>query len=262
MDAKQFLYIPKWVRVASFILLGFMVLAGCGVGWYVLVKGGRSELVQVALSIVQVAGSGLVIALVAFYSFRQAHASKLEKLTQDWLKKDLVGSLEAVGAPASNGNLSGSARLKVPSFIRAEVDVAVVQGNMAFYRVFARNTAITMCVRLKVREVLVIYFLPHGPLTGPLLETQLTQCFGVSKNTGYQLVFGEAHSLGFDDRSYHQFTLQQKLKDDFLVDTLEKLYLAQDIASMTHAFITECVDQSIHTHYRNDHGTLTSCLVG
>lgn len=180
---------------------------------------------------------------------------------QDWLKKDLVGALKGVGAPSRNGNLSGTARLKMPSFIPADVDVIIVQGNMAFYRVFARSTAITMCVRLKVREVLVIYFLPHGPLSGPQLETQLTQCFGVSKNTGYQLVFGEAHSLSFDDRSYHQFTLQQKLKDDFLVDTLEKLYLAQDIASMTHAFINACVDQQIHTHYQNDHGTLTGCLI-
>lgn len=261
MDAKQFVDIPRRVGAVALVLLGLMVVVGIVVVAIAIGSENSGELVQVALTVVQVAGSGLVVALVAFYSFRRTRTPKLKNLTQEWLAKDLCEALVEIGTPEAQGQHPGDSALVLMPIEAANVEVRAVTYNLYFYRIFAKSSTVTFCVRLKVKEVLVHYFFPVGNLSQKQVQEKLSGCFSVSSKVGYQMMVNRVSTVDFDERAYYQFTLQLQLKDDFLVDSIEKLFLAQDISSMTHSVLLEAKRNKLPTYYKGSKGEEVDWLV-
>lgn len=227
VDSKNIISLPPKVRFAllAFLLLIFFVSA-----WLVLSKvgdDGYRDWVVVAMSVLQMASTGLIIALVVFFAEADVSVNALQQKTEHWLRESLPKQLRKM-------SLDDDAVLTV-SVVRGVRDIFGCQYEvMVARRDSPAETFIRFWVGLNVNRLIVIYWADGH--SEERLAKVFKETFKGAESVGWsQVILQPEHVGGHAVTSMWTTWMQQG--ESFLKTPEMQLFVAQDIAMMTQSVI-------------------------
>ena len=96
MDSNFFLYLPRWVKIISISVLVFSLILGVVIAVYFAARQDKSDYVLIGMSLAQTSASGLLLALVVFFSEKDNSIKLLIKKTKHFLKKEIPHGLQRI----------------------------------------------------------------------------------------------------------------------------------------------------------------------
>lgn len=223
MDSKQFVYLPKWVKLAALGITSIVLVLAALCVYRALNATGQSEQIIFYLSVTQAAALVLIFFLVASFSRRDANVAQLHTLTDEFLRKYMTGALQRVSIPEK-----GIAKFTVKDKGPKDIFGRLLQMESDGY-------IFEIWVGLNVNRLFVIYFLP---LTEALTTERAKEIFyftfhGAEK-VGFHANYEEASLQG---QRFLSIWLTAETTSDLLMSPQDKLFWSQDIAMMTESFL-------------------------
>jgi len=221
--------IPKWVKFFSLtIIVTFICLAIYAIlGGTHLSKDGA--ILQAGMGLLSVL-LPLSIAII-FLSFYEAGVAPLKTATE----KILTGLIPDV--------LSNLTTDTAPPGDKACVVARFVPGHTCHYRIILPGKSeLRMELQLNVRKICVVfYFYLKHPVDFSGLEKRLEHTLSGARHEGYTTnnVIGHKELEGIP---YIALVLYKSLPADFLWNSAEKLYFAQDLQVMIQSLVHEAGD--------------------
>ncbi len=247
MDGQNFIYTPLWVRVLALGALTVTLVFALIVTW-VYIETEKESWVLVAMSVAQVAASGLVFALLVFFSARDVGALGLQVKTDAFLSRTLPRAFLFIDVPLAEKQdwsecrfglrrIKRSARLS-----RTRVEIRHHPGsNTALYYIHASDQTLRIGVQANVSELTVSYYFAAASADDlERLREELDWAMrryteiGGYKSSWY---FSEE---AFDGKTYVSVHLTKDFGPNFLDDDRQKLQFAQDVAASTRSLVKEC----------------------
>jgi hypothetical protein len=234
--------VPRWVKAAVVILLlslivayGFSIVLG-------ILDEGRSGWLEASAYLLGVLIPILIIVLVV--GFSEGGVAALRVRTQEFLVKVLPASFAALEEPASKFVRPGSAVLRSRHGRKLHALVQHSPGTcIANYKVIftpdGTDTQKRIVFRLELNARKVNFNLI---LDAPLEQSISMQAFvhSIEGATHEGYWFNSALiNRTIDGRSVRCLVGAKKLEDDFLVNPVAKLDLAQDLMLMLRSFVNE-----------------------
>lgn len=220
--------IPRWVKFSSLaVIFGFI-----GLAIYAILGGAH-----LAEGNILQAGMGLLGVLlplsvaIMFLSFYEAGTAPLKDAT----KKVLTQLI-----PKALSNLKGGAALQDG---RPLVETRFAPEHSCHYRmVFPDKSEMRMELQLNVKKVCVIFcFRLDCFLDVQGLEKRLRHTLEGARHEGYTTNNAIGHSM-HDGLHCNSLVLYRNLPPDFLWNSAEKLYFAQDLQVMIQSMLHEAGD--------------------
>ncbi len=223
MDAKQFIYLPKWVKAAILVAAAaLLVLAAVGIQQALIAKK-EGESIVFYVSVAQTAALVLIFFLVATFSRRDANADQLHLLTDEFLKRYVAQALRRVSIPERE-----IMAFDVVDEGRKDIFGRALKMEFADFR-------FRLWVGLNVRRLFVIYYVPvQEGMSAERLKEIFKFTFGGAEKVGFHLNFEDAV---VDKRKIVSIWLTVDTIEDLLSSPHEKLFWAQDVAMMTESFL-------------------------
>ncbi|PWV95792.1 hypothetical protein DFR52_10856 [Hoeflea marina] len=254
MDGNNFLHAPLWVRITALAVLGITLVFALAVVWYYLGQD-RSDWMLLGLSLAQIAASGLVVALVIFFSARDVGAIGLQLKADRFLCRTLPRMMAYIDVPRAGMRPWKEVDLglrHIARTIRAsptEISMSHNPGeNAASYLIRTTEAAIRLRCQVNVGEITISYYFPaEGDDRLAPLKADLQWAIGryVDIN-GYQQSWYFSRE-DFDGESYVSVHLTKNFGTDFLDDERAKLFVAQDVAASTRSILKDCRQRGIAT---------------
>lgn len=242
MRTENLIFLPPRIKVfAILILVTAIIFSGAVVGYYVFLVDAEHTFVLAALSVFQITTTGAAIALVLFYSRRALGRDALMNETTNWLIKDLRESLELIELPFEPDVRKWTTVQKAAGLSRAKLTIDHQKGaNAAHYLVSAFGIDLFMRVTLNSHRFIILYYVPSRSDDSIQRVKEATE-----------IVLSGARLAGFDTRiaanpstwdpsvSFVEVYCIKEVRRGFLMDSSERLYWSQDIATMTRSLIIQ-----------------------
>ncbi len=242
MRTENLLFLPPAVKVvAILILVAAIIFSGTLTAYYVFWIDAENTFVLAALSVFQVTTSGAAIVLVLFFSRRALGRDALMKETTKWLIKDLKSALDLIDLPFNPNPNHWSTAQKAAKLSRASVTLEHQNGaNAAHYLVSAFDVKLFMRITLNSHRFIVLYYVPSRSDDDIRRVEDATD-----------IVLSGARLAGYDSRiavspapwdpatRFVEIYCIKEVKRGFLMDSSERLYWSQDIATMTRSLIIQ-----------------------
>jgi hypothetical protein len=217
--------IPKWVKLFSLAIIAVFV----GLAIYAIFGGA-----YLAEGAILQAGMGLLGVLlplsiaIIFLSFYEAGVSPLKKATEKVLTQLIPDVLSNLESPASqNAN-------------KAFITTRFFQEHTCHYQIaLADERAFLLEIQLNVKKICVVFcFLQRRKLDFSDMENMLKHTLAGAKHEGYSANSVISHKE-LKGGHYSCLALYKNLPSDFLWNSAEKLYFAQDLQIMVQSMIRE-----------------------
>lgn len=238
IDGKTMFHAPAWVKIAS---LSLLAVAFAFSVWLTVVYVGtdKENWVLVALSIAQIALSGLVFVLIYLFSEREYSVVRLEKLARRFLVEDVLAALQ---------------KMDFPGIGKPEVELAPSASGIfgQAYRLNFGDTKAAVWVGVNVHKVWVIFFIdkhfdperfPKG-CCSESLSSIFEGTLGGAKATGYSVSVEDvvaATEQGESRELLSVWSTNMDTNPHMMSDAHRRLFWANDIAMMTYSFLyTAC----------------------
>ncbi len=235
VDSKNLITLPPVVRALLIALLLAIFLGGTWLVWWNIGKEGFRDWVVVGMSILQMASTGLLVAIVLFFAEADVSVKSLQCKTKRWL---LVALPEQMGKITLDGTTPVA--VLAPQGLRDifgaqyEIDAP---GNDCF-----PGARIRCWVGLNVNRVIVIYW-SSGTATTTL-------------EAAFRPTFVGASSVGWTPATFQEEPIDGRLVtsiwttwtiqgEGFLKDPEKQLFVAQDIAMMTQSLLRSAARKGI-----------------
>lgn len=258
MESRSFIYAPGWVKVVALGVLAFTLASAIGVSLYFLGKENRQDWILVAMSLGQVAASGIVIALVVFFSEKDVNIISLQKRSERLFLETFPRACLLIDFPEGEFKLWESKRIKGNDIVQAlrnsktTIQVKHMPGQIDAYYHICRESGDSMIMRLQVNvgEVVVSYYIPA------VCENEMHE---ISKKLEW--AFSRYYEVGgyvggwyfsredFDGLTYASIHLTKDFGPDFLENERKKLFMSNDVAATTRGIMKDCVKNSISMSY-------------
>jgi hypothetical protein len=224
--------IPKWVKFFSLTIISIFI----GLAIYAIFGGAH-----LADGAILQAGMGLLGVLlplsiaIIFLSFYEAGVLPLKKATEKTLTQLIPDVLSRLG---NANNQSGS---------RAHVTTMPVQEYTCFYRIgLPDKRVLRLEVQLNVRKVCAVFYFAEkqrGSSDNNFsdMEKRFEHTLAGARLEGYTTNNVIGHKE-VDGVHYNCLVLYKALPQDFLWNSAEKLYFAQDLQVMVDSMIREAGD--------------------
>lgn len=237
MSNEHILYIPRRAKIAITVLAIFFFLLSIAVVLFLLNEKVDAGVVTTGLTLAQTCAAGLGVIAVVFYTRFNVNVSFLKKRTEDFLIREIPDALRIVEYQEGHfGELTPSYRPN-PLVTKTRLLVNYDQGNhYCQYRVLAYGVDQKIYVQVNVKRLVVSYFLDADPAEGADTRHRLEYVVRAAEAAGYTYKYEDVHDSAHRNVSV-QLRLFKDLSDDFLVNASERLFLANDFASMTRALI-------------------------
>jgi hypothetical protein len=223
-DAARWVNLPARIRwsVIGAVALCLALAVVALVSQLFSEEEGKADYILVALSAVQFTLSGMVVALVVFFSEREENFSSLQKRTDAFLTSQLNEVLTGVsGEDGEAGN--------------AEV---LCDGRCyicgVFYSIKTKEGFWRLWIGLNVDRITCVYVLLKQGHTEADLRRVFAHTFQCAALVGYTLIIEEAVRAG---EAVFLLTLVAKDEKGILSQPERRLFWAQDIALMTQSFL-------------------------
>jgi len=258
MQTGNFLYAPRWVKLIALIVLSLALVTALAVVVHYMDHGGRESWVLVAISLAQISASGLVIALIVFFSQRDANLAVLRSRIRDFLLHALPGGLLIIDCtPPQEARWQPGRRWMPKAWRGNKVDTRVrirlrytPGGIESLYFIKAQGRTLVLRAQVNMGEVIFTLHLPAA--TQSEMEARKKQLeWALSRLTevsGYrQDWYFSVES--FDNRPYATVFLTRNFGPDFLDDNRLMLFVANDLALNLRGLLKDCIANGIPTSY-------------
>jgi hypothetical protein len=258
MESRNFIYAPRWVKVISLGVLTFALASSAIVSIYFIGKDDHQDWILIAMSLGQVAASGIVIAIVVFFSERDVNVSDLNRRSERLFLETFPKACLLIDSP-----MEGFSTCKFNKYRGGNVDKAYSEsltkiqishspGQIdAYYRI-TRPYGQTLTIRLQVNvgEVVVSYYIPakdedQKEQISSKLDWAFSRFLNESGFKGRWYFSTEA----FDGNTYASIHLTKDFGSDFLENERKKLFMANDVAASTRGIMKDCQKHGIQTSY-------------
>lgn len=260
MQTGNFLYAPRWVKMLALIVLSLALLTALAVVVVYIDEGGRENWVLVAISLAQIAASGLVIALIVFFSQRDANLSVLRARIRDFLLHSLPKALLILDCPEEKpARWQPGRRWMLREWRRTEtesnvkIDVRYAPGAIeARYEINARNRKLHLRAQVNIGEVIFSFHFPaankkEAEERRKQLDWGFSRLVGVS---GYRLDW-HFSTESIDKQPSAVFFLTKDYGIDFLDDNRQMLFVVNDLALNLRGILNDCAKRGIPTSYHD-----------
>ncbi|MCC6001530.1 MAG: hypothetical protein JJU19_11800 [Pararhodobacter sp.] len=260
MQTGNFLYAPRWVKSIALIVLSMALITALAVVVYYIDHGGRETWVLVAISLAQIAASGLVIALIVFFSQRDANLTILRGRIRDFLLHSLPNALQILDGAAEQQAEWQRGRRWIPKAWRrtdpqtkVQITVRYAPGAIeAQYLLRARGRVLNLRAQVNMGEVTFSFYFPAAdPAEAEERKHQLEWGFSrLIAVGGYRL---DTHFSveSFDNQPYVAFFLTRDYDIDFLDDNRRMLFVVNDLALNLRGLLKDCIERGIPTSYQD-----------
>jgi len=256
LEGQRLIYTPLWVRVLALgsLLVALFVSAVVVV---IYINSDRDTWVLAALSVTQVAASGLFVSFLLLFSARDTGVPGLRLKTARMLRKSVPEALSFIGhdQPLAMDwhslGVSQNAIKEAKRRVRTDVKVAHLMGtHRALYRLEGEGRGLHLMVQVNVWEMTVSYYFPaHSSdeleALRPKLDWALARFIDTVGYTASWYFSTEA----FDGRTYASVHLTKAYEKGFLDQDYDKLFFLQDLAASTQSLLKECAIQEIAVSY-------------
>ncbi|GAB3741002.1 hypothetical protein GCM10028794_26290 [Silanimonas algicola] len=235
VDSKNLISLPPWVRL---LLVGILLVLFVGSAWLVLANVGNTgfrDWFLVCMSILQMAATGLLFALVLFFAEADVSVATLRDKTRRWLLDHLPRYLRKITA---EGDLK--VRVAPPAGIR---DIFGAQYEIALDGEAGAQAPVLRCwVGLNVNRVIVIFW-ADSPLTQEL-RNAFAPTFAGARSVGWTRVKYQPVKPGGRDVTsiWTTWTIDG---EGFLKSPEKQLFVAQDIAMMTQSVLRSAMRNNV-----------------
>lgn len=258
MESRNFIYAPGWVKVVALSVLVFALLCAVGVSLYFLGKEDRQDWILVAMSLGQVAASGIVIAIVVFFSEKDVNVLNLQKRAERLFLETFPKACLLIDFPEGEFISWGNRKVRSSDIDRAlrssktDIQISHAPGQIDAYYNISRESGESIVIRLQVNvgEVVVSYYIPASSEDemkeiSNKLEWAFSRYYEVGGYVGGWYFSRE----GFDGLTYASIHLTKDFGPDFLENERKKLFMANDIAASTRGIMKDCVKNGISMSY-------------
>lgn len=225
-DSGQLLYVPGWAKVGILLLLIVGTVIGAVVAIAFIGTPGHSDWVIVGIGASQVAGTGLIVAIVVLFSESDANIKRLEDRTDQCLKLHIPKALSRITVPGTDAD----------KLVVKRIGKKDIFGHL-YYLDGENGFRFKIWVGINVYRVFVIYFVDanrkRNNYTDRLKEI-FQYTFGGAEQIGFHPFYERTKAEGQDIVS---IWMSATVKDTFLTSPTEKLFWAQDVAMMTQSFL-------------------------
>jgi hypothetical protein len=237
MNSEHIVYIPRRAKVIITVLAFFIFLLSISVVLFSLLTGVDASLVTTALTLAQTCAAGLSVIALIFYTKFSAGVAFLKERTATYLMKEIPEALRIVDCDEDDFRELDASYSAKPVSSRTRILIKYDDGNhYCQYRVLAYGLDQRLYVQVNVKRMVVSYFLAIGSMDDEEIRKRLEYVVKAAETAGYTYKYEHVHDSA--DRSVTvQLRLFRSLPDEFLVNAGERLYIANDLASMTRALI-------------------------
>ncbi|TZG36189.1 hypothetical protein [Agrobacterium sp. B1(2019)] len=234
MTNEHILYIPRRAKIVITVLAIFFFLLSIAVVLVLLNEKADAGVVTTGLTLAQTCAAGLGVIAIVFYTRFNVNVSFLKKRTEDFLIREIPDALRIVDYKDNLFTELTRSYRPNPLVTKTRIMASYDHGNhYCQYRVLAYGVEQKIYVQVNVKRFVVSYFLDAGPAS---IQHRLTYVVGAAEAAGYSYKYEDVHDTAHGSVSA-QLRLFKTLPDDFLVNASERLFLANDFASMTRALI-------------------------
>ena len=258
MESRNFIYAPKWVKVTSLAVLALALASATITALYFLEKEGHQDWILIAMSLGQVAASGIVIAIVVFFSEKDVNTADLSKRAEKLFHETFPRACLLIDSPMEEFAPYLEQKIRIKDLFKAhkksktKIKFSHSPGQIDTYYRITRPSGQSLTIRLQVNigEVAVSYYIPSASEDQTAtIDKSLTWAFSRFLNeSGYQ---GRWYfsTEDFDGNTYASIHLTKDFGDDFLENERKKLFMANDVAASTRGIMKDCEKQGIQTSY-------------
>lgn len=261
MQTGNFLYAPRWVKLIALMVLSLALVTALAVVLYYIDHGGRDNWVLVAISLAQIAASGLVIALIVFFSQRDANLTVLRSRIREFLLHSLPHGLQILDCAPPQEARWQQGKGWVPKAWRKADPQSRVRIRLRYspcgvecqYFIKAKGRTLVLRAQVNMGEVIFTLHLPAD--SEAAMEERKKQLeWGLSRLTavsGYrQDWYFSVES--FDNRPYATVFLTRNFGTDFLDDNRLMLFVVNDLALNLRGLLKDCIARGIPTSYEDE----------
>ncbi len=101
-ESGQLLYIPAWAKALILLVLSVIVVAGTYVSISFVGTPERSDWIIIGMGATQIAGTGLIIAIVVLFSESDANIGRLEARSDQFLRRHVRRALGRITVPGTD----------------------------------------------------------------------------------------------------------------------------------------------------------------
>ncbi|MDR2837513.1 MAG: hypothetical protein LBV49_02935 [Azonexus sp.] len=219
--------IPGWVKYLSLAIISACIALAV----YAIFGGAHLAEGSVLQAGMGLLGILLPLAIaIIFLSFYEAGVSPLKKATEKILMELIPGTLSHI--QAADGKEG-----------RAQVAPMYIPEHRCRYLIkLPDDKLMRLEVELNVKKVSIIfYFCPDMPLGLPDIRKNMGHTLDGAEKEKYEINAVLFHKA-WDGVDYHCLALYKMLPSDFLWNSAEKLYFAQDLQVMLNSALREAGD--------------------
>ncbi|CUX35252.1 MULTISPECIES: hypothetical protein [Agrobacterium] len=237
MTNEHILYIPRRAKIVITALAIFFFLLSIAVVLVLLNEKADAGVVTTGLTLAQTCAAGLGVIAIVFYTRFNVNVSFLKKRTEDFLIREIPDALRIVDYKDSLFTELTRAYRPNPLVTKTRIMANYDHGNhYCQYRVLAYGVEQKIYVQVNVKRFVVSYFLDADLAGEADIRQRLNYVVAAAEAAGYSYKYEDVHDTAHGSVSA-QLRLFKTLPDDFLVNASERLFLANDFASMTRALI-------------------------
>lgn len=250
MDANSLVFVPRWVKTVSFLILFTVLSTSIVVINHFLNDSTKTDWILVAMSSAQVASSGLIVFLFVAFTQRAASVASIRAETDDFLVKILPSALLKIDTPPPKSRSFypkkiSNALPNISEFFYRKTNVSItVEHNSgdigAFYEINLPCGKLRMFSELNLwRAVIVYYFYAESDIHAKELSQLLSYSFDGMRSQGWDVCTSYTRE-GWDERMYLNYIMVKNLDKSFLRDNHEKLFFANDVMLHTKGLVRNC----------------------
>ncbi|MAL97570.1 MAG: hypothetical protein CL583_03875 [Alteromonadaceae bacterium] len=258
MESRSFIYAPAWVKVVSIAVLVLALISAAAVAFYFLGEENGQDWILIAMSLGQVAASGIVIAMVVFFSERDVNVMDLQRRSERLFYETFPNACLLIDFPLEPFKPWEERRVRSAELektlrnSRTAIEISHVPGQIdAYYRIrLESGQALVMRLQVNIGEVAISYYIPAASeaekdrISG-ILEWAFSRYREIGGYEGGWYFSREA----FDNNCYASIHLTRDFGADFLENERKKLFMSNDVAASTRGILKDCLKNGIATAY-------------
>lgn len=236
MEPRTLLFLPAWIKVLAIGLLAVLLGASGYLLWWHSFAVPDRDIVNAAVSLLQVAATGLLLLIAVAFSERDANVQVLMRRNEQWLTKLLPQALGGIGAPIG-GTPYARQSDDTPMIVTVRPGRNRVIADFTVMPQGSPHLQLSISVFLNVRKISVFAYVPFDDKQSfEMLEKALAFTLDGARTVGYTGIIQKADSA-FDQGNRLVIALYVDVGADFLSRPTDGLYWAQDVALFVRSMI-------------------------
>lgn len=237
MNSEHLIYIPRRAKIGITLLAVFVFLISVSIVFLSIFTKADAGLVSASLTLAQTCAAGLSVIALIFYTKLSVSVGFLRDRTASYLVKEIPEAFRII-----DYNEPGFQELTdfyFPKKLNSNVKILIRyndRNHYCQYRISAYGLEQRLYVQVNVKRIVISYFIDERIIKDSDIKSRIDYVTNAAEIAGYSFKYESIHDSA-ENSVTTQLRLFRTLSDEFLMNSGERLYIANDLASMTRALI-------------------------